>query len=228
MPRRKPSPPTMLLMVRHGLTPTTGREMPEPGPGPGLSEDGRKQAEEAGQHISSWRGSLPPIAALYCSPLSRTRETAGVVGKVLDLVPVERADLVDCNAGDWAGAPLKDLAKKPEWPTVMHYPSGFCFPGGEAIRDMQARMVDAVHDLVNANPGKTVLVVSHADPIKSVLADALGVHLDLFQRIVVSPGSVSAISYGGTSPSVVLVNWTGPGSRAPNLPAPGTKAEGRR
>ncbi len=110
----------------------------------------------------------------------------------------------------------------------MHYPSGFCFPGGEAIRDMQARMVDAVHDLVNANPGKTVLVVSHADPIKSVLADALGVHLDLFQRIVVSPGSVSAISYGGTSPSVVLVNWTGPASRAPNLPAPGTKTEGRR
>ena len=78
------------------------------------------------------------------------------MGKVLDLTPVERADLVDCNAGDWAGTPLKDLAKKPEWPTVMHYPSGFCFPGGEAIRDMQARMVDAMHDLVNANPGKTV------------------------------------------------------------------------
>ena len=82
---------------------------------------------------------------------------------------------------------------------------------------MQARMVDAVHDLVKANPGKTVLVVPHATPMESVLADALGVHLDLFQRIVVSPGSVSAISYGGTSPSVVLVNWTGPGSRAPNL-----------
>ena len=218
----------MLLMVRHGLTPTTGREMPEPGPGPGLSEDGRKQAEEAGQHISSWRGSLPPIAALYCSPLSRTRETAGVVGKVLDLLPVERANLVDCNAGDWAGAPLKDLAKKPEWPTVMHYPSGFRFPGGEAIRDMQARMVDAMHDLVKANPGKTVLVVSHADPIKSVLADALGVHLDLFQRIVVSPGSVSAISYGGTSPSVVLVKLDGAGQPGPDLPAPGTKTEGRR
>jgi probable phosphomutase (TIGR03848 family) len=217
----------MLLLVRHGLTPTTGREMPEAGAGPGLSEDGRKQAEEAGRHISSWRGSLPPIAALYCSPLSRTRETAGVVGKVLDLTPVERADLVDCNAGDWAGTPLKDLAKKPEWPTVMHYPSGFCFPGGEAIRDMQARMVAAVHDLVKAYPGKTVLVVSHADPIKSVLADALGAHLDLFQRIVVSPGSVSAISYGGTSPSVVLVNWTGPGSQAPKLPAPDTKTEGR-
>jgi broad specificity phosphatase PhoE len=202
--------------------------MPEPGPGPALSADGRKQAEEAGRHISSWLGTLPPIGALYCSPLTRTRETAGIVGKVLDLAPVERADLVDCNAGDWAGTPLKDLAKKPEWPTVMHYPSGFCFPGGEAIRDMQARMVATMHELVKAYPGQTVVAVSHADPIKSVLADALGVHLDLFQRIVVSPGSVSAISYGDPSPSVVLVNWTGSGSQAPKLTADSAKTEGRR
>ena len=93
---------------------------------------------------------------------------------------------------------------------------------------MQARLVAAIQELVKAHPGQTVLAVSHADPIKSVLADALGVHLDLFQRIVVSPGSVSAISYGGLSPSVMLVNWTGPGSQVPKQATPGETREGRR
>jgi probable phosphomutase (TIGR03848 family) len=197
-----------VVLVRHGLTPTTGKELPEPGPGPSLTEQGRKQAEEAGRYIAEWRGALPPIVALFSSPLVRTVETAGIVGKALDLVPVERRGLVDCDAGEWAGSDLKQLAKKPEWSTVQHYPSGFRFPGGESIAEMQSRVVGAVKELVVAHPGRAVVVVSHADPIKAVLADALGVHLDLFQRIQVAPASVSAVSYSDAGPGVMLTNWT--------------------
>jgi probable phosphoglycerate mutase len=117
---------------------------------------------------------------------------------------------MDCDAGDWAGAPLADLAKKPEWATVIHNPSGFRFPGGESIPEMYARVVGTVRAVAARHPGQTVIVVSHADPIKAVLADAMGVHLDLFQRVDVSPASVSAVSYGEPFPTVMLVNRTVP------------------
>lgn len=207
---RKFPPPTTLLFVRHGLTPTTGRDMPTAGAGPGLSELGRRQAEEAGEYIAGRRGDFPPVQALYASPLARTRETASIVGKALDLIPTEHPGLVDCIMGQWAGTPLKQLAKQPEWAAVQHYPSGFRFPGGEALADMRSRVAAALRSIVGAHAGASVVVVSHADPIKSALADALGTHFDLFQRIVVAPASVSAVSYSALGPSVLLVNWTGP------------------
>jgi probable phosphomutase (TIGR03848 family) len=225
-PRPKPPPPTVLLLVRHGLTPTTGRDLPAAGDGPGLSEEGRKQAEEAAQSIAEWRAALPPLKAIYNSPLTRTRETAGILAKALDLTLAERPELVDCNAGEWAGAPLKDLVKKPEWSRVVHYPSGFRFPGGESIRQMHDRIVAGTRELVSMHPGETLLVVSHADPIKAVVAEALGLHLDMFQRILISPASVSAISYSDLSPTVMLVNWTGASSRLPLKAAPGTGGPG--
>ncbi|MDQ6840639.1 MAG: histidine phosphatase family protein, partial [Actinomycetota bacterium] len=117
--------------------------------------------------------------------------------------------LVECDFGEWTGAELKDLARKPEWATVQRYPSGFRFPGGESFTAMQARIVDTVATLVSRHRGGTVIAVSHADPIKAVVADALGTHLDLFQRIVVSPCSVTAISYAPTGPTVLAVNSTG-------------------
>jgi broad specificity phosphatase PhoE len=172
MPLRRSPPPTVVLFVRHGLTPTTGKEMPAPGPGPALSDHGRQQAEEAGAHIARLRRHLPPLEGIYTSPLARTRETATIVGKALDLQPIEDPGLVDCDAGDWAGAELKQLASKPEWQTVVHYPSGFRFPGGEALAGMRARAGAAVMALVEAHRGKSLVVVSHADPIKAVLADA--------------------------------------------------------
>jgi probable phosphomutase (TIGR03848 family) len=225
-PRPKPHPPTVLLLVRHGLTPTTGRDLPAAGDGPGLSEEGRKQAEEAAQCISEWRSGLPPLKAIYNSPLTRTRETAAILAKALDLTPAERSDLIDCNAGEWAGAPLKDLVKKPEWSTVVHYPSGFRFPGGESIRQMHDRIVAGTRDLVSMHRGESLVVVSHADPIKAVVAEALGLHLDMFQRVLISPASVSAISYSDQGPSVLLVNWTGPSGRLPQKAAPGTGGPG--
>jgi probable phosphomutase (TIGR03848 family) len=214
-PRRPPEPPTVVLYVRHGLTPTTGREMPAPGPGPELSPVGRQQAEEAGRLIADWAPGLPPLAALYTSPLARTAETAAIVGRAVALTPEPRPGLVDCDAGDWAGTPLKDLSKKSEWPTVQRYPSGFRFPGGEALADMRERAMAEVRAAISAHRGQTVIMVSHADPIKAVMADALGLHLDLFQRVLVSPASVNAVSYGPLGPTVMLVNWTGPASRLP-------------
>jgi probable phosphomutase (TIGR03848 family) len=205
----------MLLLVRHGQTPSTGRDLPEAPPGPGLTDEGRRQAEEAAQYIAEWRAALPNLAAIYTSPLTRTRETASILGKALDISPVEHPDLVDCNTGDWAGAALKDLFKKPEWRTVVSYPSGFVFPGGESIRAMSERIVGAVRTLTGRHPGQSLIVVSHADPIKAVVTDALGLHLDLFQRVVVAPASVSAISYGEVAPQVTLVNWTGPSGHLP-------------
>jgi broad specificity phosphatase PhoE len=198
--------------------------MPEPGPGPSLSDLGRKQAEEAAEHIRGGRAGPPPISAVYSSPLCRARETATIIATALDRSVVENPALVDCNAGEWAGVPLSQLARKPEWATVQHYPSGFRFLGGESIPEMSARMVGAVKALVEAHPGQCVVVVSHADPIKAVLAEALGMHLDLFQRIVVSPASVSAVSYSGTGPNVVLTNWTGPSGQGPPKAGPGSTA----
>ncbi|MHB1499016.1 MAG: histidine phosphatase family protein [Acidimicrobiales bacterium] len=207
--RSKPAPPTTLVLVRHGLTPTTGKEMPERGPGPSLSEAGIGQAEQAALHIATRRQYWPPIAGLYSSPLRRTRETAGVLAKVLDLEVVEMAELADCDAGDWAGIDLRELAKKPEWPTVVHHPSDFRFPGGEPLAAMAARAVGAAKSLADAHGGATIIAVSHADPIKAVLADALGMHLDMFQRVLVSPASVSVITYSPSGTCVVEANWTG-------------------
>jgi len=182
--------------------------MPYAGPGLSLSEEGRRQAEEVAQHILEMRPGLPPLGALYTSPLVRTRETAAILGKVLDLSPVEKPSIADCDMGEWAGIPLKDLARKPEWPTVVHYPSGFRFPGGETIAAMQSRVVSTVRELVAAHSGESIAVVSHADPIKSVLAEALGAHLDLFQRLHVAPASVSGVTYAPSGPSIMFVNWT--------------------
>jgi len=225
--RKKPHPTTVVLLVRHGLTPTTGKEIPAPAPGPALSEAGKAQAEEAAQMIARRRAGLPAMARIYSSPLVRTRETAGALAKALDLEVVEVPGLADCDTGEWAGAALKQLAKKPEWPTVVHYPSGFRFPGGESMAEMQYRAVSTVKGLADAHEGQTVVVVSHADPIKAVLADALGMHFDQFQRIVVAPASVIALSYGEAGPAVMLVNWTGQPGPAPREEATGKEATGK-
>jgi len=189
--------------------------MPEAGAGPSLSDEGRQQAAAAAEHLAAWRTALPPLVGLYTSPLLRTAQTAAVIGDVLGLAPATEPGLADCATGDWAGTPLRQLAKKPEWGTVIHYPSGFRFPGGEPMIDMRSRVLSTLMELVGAHRGQAIVVVSHADPIKAVLADALGMHLDLFQRIVVSPASVSAVTYSVTGPRVMLMNWTGSQPGAP-------------
>ena len=123
-------------------------------------------------------------------------------------VKAERG-LLECEFGDWTGAKLAELRKKPEWDTIQRHPSGFRFPGGESFAEMQTRMTTTLDRLASLHRGETVVAVSHADPIKAAVAHALGTHLDLFQRIVVSPCSVSAILVSAGPPIVLAVNSTG-------------------
>jgi probable phosphomutase (TIGR03848 family) len=206
MPSRpKPPAPTLILFVRHGQTGTTGKVLPGRAPGLHLAEEGRAQAKGVAERIAK----LKKVDAVYSSPLERARETAAPIATARGLkVRVDRS-LVECDFGEWTGGELKALAKKPEWGTVQRYPSGFRFPGGESFVDMSARICDTAVKLRDRHPGGVVVAVSHADPIKAAVADALGTHLDLFQRIVISTCSVTAIMYGSGGPAVLTVNHTG-------------------
>ncbi len=205
MPRRpKPPPPTLAVFVRHGRTPTTGKVLPGRERGLHLSDEGNAQAQEAANRLAV----LQQVDAVYASPLERARETAAPIAKRLGVkVRVDRG-LADCDFGEWTGAELKAVAKLPEWRVVQHHPSGFRFPGGESFAEMQARITAAAAAMVERHPGGTVVAVSHADPIKAAVASALGTHLDLFQRIVVSPCSITTVAYGATGPVVLNVNST--------------------
>ena len=206
MPRRpKPPPATVVLLVRHGSTPTTGKVLPGRAPGLHLADTGKAQAEAAAERI----GALPKVAAVYASPLERARETAAPIAKKLGHKVVTERGLLECDFGDWTGAELKALMKLPEWSSVQRYPSGFRFPGGESFPEMQGRIVGTMAKLRERHPGETVVAVSHADPIKAAVAEAVGTPLDLFQRIVVSPCSVTAIAYSLMGPIVLAVNSTG-------------------
>ncbi len=206
MPRRpKPPPPTTVLYVRHGLTPTTGSTLPGRARGLHLADEGRQQAEAVAERLDTVDG----IDAIYASPLERTRETAAPIGRRRGLRVSSDRGLLECDFGEWTGRPLKELMKLPEWATVQRYPSGFRFPAGESFAEMQARITTAVARLVQRHRGGTIVAVSHADPIKAAVAAAVGTHLDLFQRIVISPCSVTTIAYATTGPVVLNVNSTG-------------------
>jgi probable phosphoglycerate mutase len=194
-----------VLLVRHGQTPTTGASLPGRAPGLHLAATGVAQAEAAAARIAA----LPAVAAVYASPMERTRETAAPIARARSLRVRQAKGLIECDFGSWTGRKLSALRKLPEWRTVQRYPSGFRFPGGESFAEMQSRAVDAVHGLVRAHPGETIVAVSHADVIKAVVASATGTHLDLFQRLVVSPCSITAILYGAEGPVVLTVNSTG-------------------
>lgn len=201
----RPSLPTMILMVRHGRTPTTGKVLPGRAKGLHLSDEGIAEAKRVAERIAE----MKKVAAIYASPLERTRETAAPIAKALGLNVVTHKGLLECDFGDWTGASLSSLMKKKEWTTVQRAPSSFRFPNGESFTEMQTRMVSTLDEIRRAHPGKVVVCVSHADPIKAALAHAMGTHLDLFQRIVISTCSVSAIAYGMGAPVVLTVNWTG-------------------
>ena len=202
-----------MLLVRHGRTATTGKVLPGRAPGLHLDPRGRAQARAVADRV----GHLPHVAAVYASPLERTRETAAPIALARRLETRIEPGLVDCDFGRWTGRRLKELRKLPEWQTIQRYPSGFRFPGGESFTEMQARVTSTLARLVAAHPGRTIVAVSHGDPIKVAVAHALGTHLDLFQRIVIAPGSVTAVAYGAGGPAVLTVNSLG-GELAALLP----------
>lgn len=207
MARTSRAKPTLVLLVRHGRTPTTGHVLPGRARGLHLGEEGVGQAERAATRIAAL--GKRRVKAVYASPMERTRETAAPIAAALgQRVKIERG-LLEADFGSWTGRKLSDLYKKPEWQQVQRYPSGFRFPGGESFAEMQQRMVGAIDRLVAAHPGQTIVAVSHADPIKAAVAHAMGTHLDLFQRVVVGPCSISAVLYGFGGPMVLSVNSMG-------------------
>ena len=200
-PPRRAARPTLILLVRHGRTATTGAVLPGRAPGLHLSDDGRQDADAVAGRIEPFK-----VKAIYTSPLERTRETAAPIGRAKKLRPLVHRGLIECDFGDWTGRKLSVLAKRPEWATVQRYPSGFRFPNGESFAEMQARVCGTVDEIVARHRGGTVVCVSHADPIKAVIAQAIGTPLDLFQRIVVSPCSITAIAFAPRGPTVLTVN----------------------
>lgn len=199
--------PTTVLFVRHGRTPTTGQVLPGRAKGLHLGDEGVAQAERAAERIAAL--GKRKVKAVYASPMERTKETAAPIADGLGLKVRSRRGLIEADFGAWTGRKLGDLMKKPEWQQVQRYPSGFRFPDGESFGQMQERICDTVNQLVDEHPGHTIVAVSHADPIKAVIASAMGTHLDLFQRIVVGPCSISAIMYAPSGPVVLGVNSMG-------------------
>jgi probable phosphoglycerate mutase len=195
-----------VLLVRHGTTPTTGKMLPGRAGGLHLSEKGRAQAAAAAERIA---GLTKAPSAVYASPLERTRETAAPIAKALGLRVRTAPGLVEADVGEWTEKPLARLYRTKEWPTVQRWPGGFRFPGGESFAEMSVRSMDAVLGLVAEHPGQTIVAVSHADPIKAIVAAAAGVPLDLMQRLAISPCSISAILFTGGGPVVLCVNSTG-------------------
>lgn len=197
--------PTLVLLVRHGQTSTTGSVLPGRTPGLHLADAGIAQADAAAERIAL----LPRVDAVYASPLERTQETAKPIARARKLRVRTAPGLLECDFGSWTGKKLATLRKRPEWSQVQSRPSSFRFPGGESFTEMQLRIWNELARLVAAHPGGTVVAVSHADPIKAAVAMATGVHLDLFQRIVISPCSVTPLLLGAGGPVVLAVNSTG-------------------
>jgi broad specificity phosphatase PhoE len=258
-----------VLLVRHGATTTTGKELPGRAPGLHLSDHGREQAQRVAARIAAMAGvtagageggtveggsgqggdeivatapgdptsngrrrpSLPRprgrgrgrgrapdggaaggglrVTAVYSSPLERTRETAAPIADSLGLGVTVDDGLLELDVGEWTGLELKVARKRSEWATIQRYPSGFTFPGGESFVAMQARITATLERLRAAHTGETIVAVSHADPIRAAVNHAVGAHLDMFQRVVVSPCSLTAIAYGEGGPTVLTVNDTG-------------------
>lgn len=199
--------PTMILLVRHGQTPTTGKVLPGRAAGLYLSEHGREQAERVAQRLSAL-----PVTAIYASPLERTMQTAGPTAEQTGLRVVEEPGLLEGDFGDWTGVQLADLMKLPEWKTVQQRPDTFRFPNGESFAEMRDRMAATLAKLGDKHPRGTVVCFSHADPIRIAVSDALGTALRDFQRISIAPCSVSAIAYAPDpterTPMVLTVNST--------------------
>ena len=195
---------TTLVLLRHATTRTTGKRLGGRKPGFHLDEGGRAQAQAAARRLASM-----PISAVYTSPLERTRETAAPVARLHGLRPRIERGLLEVDYGDWTDLPLAQLRRRALWRTIQHAPSRVTFPGGESIRAAQQRAVETTERLAAAHAGETVVLVSHADVIKAVIAHHLGMGLDLFQRLIVAPASSSVLVLpeGGT-PALLTMNDT--------------------
>jgi probable phosphomutase (TIGR03848 family) len=202
-----------IILVRHGENDWVKKQRLAGWiPGIHLNANGRQQAESAAQRLAHL-----PLRAVYSSPVERCLETADYLARPHQL-PVRQLDAVgEVRYGQWEGEEIKKLAQEKAWYIVQHYPSRHHFPDGEALREVQFRAVQALESLSHQHSKETIVVVSHADLIKLVLAHYLGTHIDLFQRIVISPASISVLALPADGKVHVLrLNDTG----ALTLPSP--------
>jgi probable phosphomutase (TIGR03848 family) len=219
---------TLVLLVRHGLTAGTGSVLTGRTPGIGLDDRGRDQAAALAARLAG-----VALDAIVSSPLQRCRETASAIAAARDgnqVAVTEDARFAEVAYGDWTGKPIKRLAKEPLWRVVQAHPSAVRFPGpdGESLPGVQERAVAAIRDWNSRlGPKAAYLVCSHGDVIKSILADSLGMHLDMFQRIQVDPCSVSVIRYTPLRPFVIRMNDTGASMPRPAGAAGAESAAGR-
>jgi probable phosphoglycerate mutase len=220
---------TLVLLVRHGLTAGTGSVLTGRTPGIGLDDRGQGQAAAVGARLAE-----VPLDAIVSSPLQRCQETAAAIAAARNgnQVAVTQDDrFAEVAYGDWTGKPIKRLAKEPLWRVVQAHPSAVRFPGpdGESLPGVQERAVAAIRDWnARLGPKAVYLVCSHGDVIKSIIADSLGLHLDMFQRIQVDPCSVSVIRYTPLRPFVLRMNDTGAGVGGPVTGGPAADGHGQQ
>lgn len=194
-----------ILLVRHAPTPETGKKLTGRLPGVSLGDDGQAVARRTAERLGD-----VPLAAIYTSPIERTRETAEAIAVGRGLEPVVEDGLLEIDFGSWAGRTLVSLTKLKAWRTVQIAPSVMRFPGGESFVEAQARAVAACQRIASRHKNRTVAAVSHADVIKLITSHALGQPIDLFQRIAIAPGSVTVINMPTDAPATVLaVNSNG-------------------
>lgn len=192
---------TTFYFVRHGLTSHTGQRLTGWMDGVHLTEDGERQAEAAAARLAS-----VPLKAIYSSPIDRTMETAEFIARRHDLRVRRRKGIGEVHYGKWTNRPFKSLVDTKLWRVVQHYPSGARFPDGETLWETQTRALEDIEKLRAAHPKQKICCVSHADVIKLITAHYLGMHIDLFQRIDISPGSITVLSVGDFGPRVHAIN----------------------
>lgn len=192
---------TTLFLVRHAVTSHTGHKLTGWMEGVSLTEEGRKQAEIASEGLAH-----VDFEAIYSSPIDRTMETARAIAKPHGMSVKSRRGLGEVQYGGWTNRSLKSLMKTKLWDTVQRFPSAARFPDGESIREVQTRAVTEIEKITEEHPKGKVCCVSHGDVIKLVAAHYLGVHIDLYQRIVIGPASVSVISLTSHGPHILALN----------------------
>jgi probable phosphoglycerate mutase len=190
-----------LLLIRHGLTDWTGKRLPGRTLGIHLNEVGRAQVHALAQRLASL-----PLGAIYASPLERALETAGPLAAAHGLDFRVNDGLGDVDCGEWAGRDLEDLRQEALWQVIQAPPSAARFPGGESLREARDRIVAALDGIRDAHQGQVVAVVSHADPIKLAVAHFVGVPLDLYHRLLVSPASVTALDLDSLGMRLICLN----------------------
>lgn len=195
---------TLFLLIRHALTDTTGKRLSGQAPGIHLSERGRQQAEALAERLRPLT-----LAAVYSSPLERCIETAEPMARLhgLEVQPVE--GLLEVAYGRWTGRPLAQLVRTSLWKRIQQAPSSVRFPGGETLEEVQGRAVNAIAGLAGAHRRGAVALVTHAEVIRLAVAHLAGVHIDLFQRMIVHPASISAVAVGDGMPRILRLNDTG-------------------